>query len=112
MEARGPNQAHHLFNQALQIFRQKKIVEAHEKVYPAENFPLLTALALRVLTIFPSTYICGSIFSKMNFIKNDKRTHLTDEHLNDLIRVVSADVITEKQYDTVMVAKRVFHSSH
>lgn len=87
-------------------------VEAHEIEFPADKFPALTALALPVLTIFPSTYICESIFSKMNFIKNEKRTCLTDEHLNDLIRVVSADAITDNQYETVMAAKRVFHSSH
>ncbi|XP_069486307.1 general transcription factor II-I repeat domain-containing protein 2-like [Ambystoma mexicanum] len=51
-----------------------------------EHSNICTA-ALKVTSLFGSTYLCESAFSDMNFIKSKFRTRLTDEHLSDSIQV-------------------------
>jgi hypothetical protein len=43
--------------------------------------------ALKASALFGSTYLCEAAFSDMNMIKCKFRTRLTDEHLNECIRV-------------------------
>lgn len=54
---------------------------------PHEKYPVLVDVALRIKSLFASTYLCESLFSNMNFIKNKHRTRLTDEHLDSCIRL-------------------------
>ena len=97
---------------ALQLELCDVAVETTQVYFPAEKFPALTALAMPVLTIFPSTYLCEALFSKMNFIKSEKRTSLTNEHLNDLLRLVNHGNLSEQHYKAVLNTKKVFHTSH
>ena len=39
------------------------------------------------MTLFGSTWVCESSFSKMNNIKNKHRSTLTDQHLEDILRI-------------------------
>lgn len=77
-----------------------------------EKYPMLAKLGLRVLSIFGSTYKCESMFSNMNHIKNSNRTQLTNEHLQDLLRVATHEAITSGDISAIMTTKSVFHSSH
>lgn len=52
-----------------------------------ENYKNIHQAALKVSSLFGSTYLCESAFSDMNAIKSKFRTRLTDEHLNEAIRV-------------------------
>ncbi|KAJ8718896.1 hypothetical protein PYW07_016452 [Mythimna separata] len=47
----------------------------------------LKKIAMKLLTLFGSTYICEAAFSKMIFIKNKFRSQLTNEHLQDLMTI-------------------------
>lgn len=76
-----------------------------------EKYPCIVDLAIRVLSIFGSTYLCESLFSNMNHVKNQKRTSLTDNHLTDLLRIANAD-IKDQDYERIMATKHVFHTSH
>ncbi|XP_078529378.1 general transcription factor II-I repeat domain-containing protein 2B-like [Lissotriton helveticus] len=53
----------------------------------AEKFKNIHTAALKLFSLFGSTYLGESAFSDMNFIKSMFRTRLTDEHLNDSIGV-------------------------
>ncbi|XP_078533909.1 general transcription factor II-I repeat domain-containing protein 2-like [Lissotriton helveticus] len=53
----------------------------------AEKFKNIHTAALKLFSLFGSTYLCESAFSDMNFIKSTFRKRLTDEHSNDSIRV-------------------------
>ncbi|XP_069470002.1 general transcription factor II-I repeat domain-containing protein 2A-like [Ambystoma mexicanum] len=44
-----------------------------------DTFSTLTNIATALLTIFPSTYFCETLFSALNNIKTNKRNRLTDE---------------------------------
>ena len=49
------------------------------------KYPALFELSIRLLTMFGSTYICKSLFSNLNYIKNKHRNRLNQEHLEDLL---------------------------
>jgi len=51
------------------------------------KYPLLKSKIFQLYSMFGSTYICESSFSTMAFIKNKQRTMLTDNHLEDLMRI-------------------------
>jgi len=44
-------------------------------------------LAIKLATIFGSTYICEASFSNMMFLKNKYRTRSTDHHLKNTLRI-------------------------
>ena len=53
-----------------------------------EKYSGVCTAAMKVASLFGSTYLCESAFSDMNFIKNKHRTRLTDAHLQDTLRVL------------------------
>uniref|UniRef100_A0A2S2NM20 SCAN domain-containing protein 3 n=1 Tax=Schizaphis graminum TaxID=13262 RepID=A0A2S2NM20_SCHGA len=53
----------------------------------SSKYPELKRLVSKPCTMFGSTYVCEAAFSKMNFIKNNFRYRLTDEHLNELMQI-------------------------
>ncbi|QQP51169.1 General transcription factor II-I repeat domain-containing protein 2A, partial [Caligus rogercresseyi] len=52
-----------------------------------ERFSGLCTAAMKVTSLFGSTYLCESSLSDMNYIKNKHRTRLTDTHLQDSLRI-------------------------
>ncbi|XP_030745088.1 general transcription factor II-I repeat domain-containing protein 2-like [Sitophilus oryzae] len=52
-----------------------------------DKYSVLCRVALKVKALFSSTYLCESSFSNMKFIKNKYRNRLTDEHLDNCIRM-------------------------
>lgn len=44
-----------------------------------ETFGALKRFVKAMLTIFSSTYACETLFSSLNYIKNEKRNRLTDD---------------------------------
>jgi hypothetical protein len=44
-----------------------------------DSYSDLKKLAMALITIFPSTYFCETLFSDLNNIKSNKRNRLTDD---------------------------------
>ena len=59
-------------------------------------------IAVRLLSIFGSTYLCESTFSTMNNIKNKHRSKLTNEHLEACLRVA----VSTRVPDFKLLARR------
>jgi hypothetical protein len=78
--------------------------------YTAEKYPQLTKMARSCLTIYASTYLCESVFSNMNHIKNKFRSKLSQQHLHQLLRVSCTHL--NPDYEAIMAGKSVFHLSH
>ena len=57
-----------------------------------EQFPVLREFALRMLSMFGSTYICESTFSVMKRLKSNARSRLADETLDARLRLATTDV--------------------
>ena len=75
-----------------------------------EKYSGVSTAAMKVASLFGSTYLCEWAFSGMNFIKNKHRTHLTDAHLQDSLRVaVSSNTLQYRlQYTGEQHAMPVF----
>ena len=69
----------------------------------------LRKIALNLMTIFGSTWICESSFSKLNHIKNKFRTKLTDDYLENILRISCTDM--EPDFVKLSRAKQS-HFSH
>uniref|UniRef100_UPI003AB06FCF zinc finger BED domain-containing protein 5-like n=1 Tax=Centroberyx gerrardi TaxID=166262 RepID=UPI003AB06FCF len=52
-----------------------------------QDYGTLKTLAMYVLTMFGSTYTCKSAFSKMNSIKTHERNRLSNQSLEDCLRI-------------------------
>lgn len=57
------------------------------KKVPKKKYPELQTYAMKLLSIFGTTYCCESLYSNMKFIKNCHRSRLTNEHLEELLRL-------------------------
>lgn len=55
-----------------------------------------------MICIFSSTYLCEQTFSRMNFIKSKYRTRLTDENLQNLLRIS----VSQTQPDRTIFKKK------
>lgn len=77
-------------------------IEFWKKVSPTK-YPKLHNVMLKTCSMFGSTYVCESAFSIMKNIKNEHRTRLTDNHLENLLRLalteydeINFDLISQK----------------
>ena len=52
-----------------------------------EKCPNLRKIPFMLNTYFASTYLCESTFSNMKLIKSKNRNVLTNDHLNDCVRL-------------------------
>ncbi len=75
-------------------------------VVPQDRFKNTRAVAILLLTMFPSTYICESSFSSMNSIKTQDRNRLSNAHLGQCLRIAT----TEYRPDIRRIAAS--HRSH
>ncbi len=78
-------------------------------VVPQARFKNTRAIAMLLLTMFPSTYICESSFSSMNSLKTQDRNRLSNAHLGECLRIAT----TEYRPDIRRIAaSRRSHFSH
>lgn len=73
------------------------------------QFPALVQHAMKVATMFGSTYQCEQLFSKMNSTKSKTRGQLIDDHLNDIL-LLSVSSITP-DFD-MLCAQKCHQRSH
>ncbi|XP_071053685.1 general transcription factor II-I repeat domain-containing protein 2-like [Onthophagus taurus] len=69
---------------SLQIYKTVSTEEFWGK-HVSEKYENCKKVAINLATMFGSTYICESSFSKMNFSKNTYRSRLTHDHLEDIL---------------------------
>ncbi|XP_067936955.1 EPM2A-interacting protein 1-like [Watersipora subatra] len=82
-----------------------ELIEFYHDFFSAGTYPALHKHALRMVSLFGSTYLCEQFFSRMKHTKSKYRTGLTDEHLAQQLRVSFSDtkpdldrIVREKQY--------------
>ncbi|XP_069470077.1 general transcription factor II-I repeat domain-containing protein 2-like [Ambystoma mexicanum] len=76
---------------------------------PSETYPHLRNHALKMATIFGSTYVCEQTFSRMKHLKSPTRSRLTDEHLHHLLRLAVTNMEPDIDH---LVSQMQAHSSH
>lgn len=79
------------------------------KVVPEQQYPNMKGAALRLLSMFGTTYICESLFSTMNQVKFRYRSSLSDVHLSENLRLATTGQMPRIQR---LVAKKDCQKSH
>ena len=64
----------------------------YRKYLDQEKFPSLRKLIASKMTLFGATYLCEQFFSKMGFMESLYRSVITDEHLENGLRVASTSI--------------------
>ena len=78
-----------------------QLAETHFYKYLLPGYPNLTALAVKVLRMFGTRYLCEQVFSVMSINK----TKLSQEHLNDILKSAAIQDVT-LDIDAPVKAKR------
>ena len=73
--------------------------------YLLPGYPNLTALAAKVLCMFGTTYLCEQVFSVMSINKTKLRSRLSQQHLNDILKLATIQDVTP-DIDELVKAKR------
>ena len=73
-----------------QKYAEVKIPEFYTFL-PRKRFAKLLSAAARIIAMFGNKHVCEQFFSSMKLNKTVLRSHLTDEHLQATLRLVSAD---------------------
>lgn len=76
---------------------------------PSETYPILRNHALKMATIFGSTYVCEQTFSRMKHLKSPTRSRLTDAHLHHLLRLAVTNMEPDIDH---LISQKQGHSSH
>ena len=66
------------------------LLEFYKLYVPATDFPVLRRHALRFASVFGTTYCCEQFFSKLTLAKSRFPSRLTDQHLENQLRVASS----------------------
>ncbi|XP_067933190.1 EPM2A-interacting protein 1-like [Watersipora subatra] len=69
-----------------------ELIEFYHHFFPAGTYQALHKHALRMVSLFSSTYLCEQFFSRMKQTKSTYRTGLTDEHLAQQLRISFSDI--------------------
>ena len=78
--------------------KEKFQSESIDKFYASLNaskFVNLRKMAMKLLVLFGSTYICEQTFSIMNINKTKLHSNLTDVHLQSLLRISTSNMLPE-----------------
>jgi len=78
-------------------FQQSQRIDEFHASMNETKFANMRDLAMKLLVLFGSTYICEQIFSTMNINKSKLRSNLTDVHLHGLLRISTSGVTARFQ---------------
>ena len=73
-------------------------------------YPIITDFAGKILCMFGTTYLCEQAFSVMNINKSKLRNRLTDGHLNDVMKIATAQKLSP-DIDKLVKGKRCLAST-
>lgn len=68
------------------------LLELYSKYVDKDDFPNLRNHALKMMSLFGSTYLCEQLFSQLNYLKIKTRSRLTDNHLNNVLKVSISNI--------------------
>ncbi|CAI5649826.1 unnamed protein product [Oreochromis niloticus] len=90
-------------------FKPNSLVDFYAAL-PNDTYPNIKKKhAMKMSTLFGSTYMCEQTFSRMKLMKSPMRSRLTDEHLHQCLRVA----VTRMEPDIQLLTGQMqAHSSH
>ncbi|XP_060794872.1 general transcription factor II-I repeat domain-containing protein 2-like [Neoarius graeffei] len=89
-------------------FKPNSLIDFYAAL-PNNTYPNIKKHAMKMSTVFGSTYICEQTFSRMNHLKTPMRSRLTDEHLHQCLRLA----VTKMEPDIELLTSQMqAHSSY
>ncbi|KAK9528431.1 hypothetical protein VZT92_012593 [Zoarces viviparus] len=89
-------------------FKPNSLIDFYAAL-PNDTYPNIKKHAMKMSTLFGSTYICEQTFSRMKLLKTPMRSRLTDEHLHHCLRLA----VTRMEPDIQLLTSQMqAHSSH
>ncbi|CAM1299181.1 GTF2IRD2B (predicted) [Pycnogonum litorale] len=88
----------------------KPLVGFYKDCVSDESSPNLLHHAMKTVTLFGSTYLCEQFFSKLKYSKSKNRNSISDEHLENTLRIASSRM--KPDICAIMNQKKQFHPSH
>ena len=82
----------------------------YRKYLDQDKFLNLRKFMASKMALFASTYLCEKFFSKIGFMKSPYQSVMTDEHLENGLRVASTSI--ELNLNRVVQKKIQLHISH
>ncbi|XP_060758524.1 general transcription factor II-I repeat domain-containing protein 2B-like [Neoarius graeffei] len=73
------------------------------------EYPIIMAFASKILCMFGTTYLCEQAFSVMNINKSKLRSRLTHGHLNDIMKIATAQSLSPNVDKLVKSKTSGFH---
>ncbi|MBN3281721.1 GT2D2 protein, partial [Polyodon spathula] len=67
-----------------------KALQLNLHVWEKHLIPSTHSQAVRVMSMFGSTYFCKQLFSLMKIYKSAQKSRLNDKHLHSVLKIVSA----------------------
>jgi hypothetical protein len=56
------------------------------------TFPAIHSYALKIVSLFESTYFCEQRFSRMKNVKSKTRTKITNTHLENSLQIATSQI--------------------
>ena len=89
-------------------FKPNSLIDFYAAL-PKDTYPNIRKHAMKMSTLFGSTYICEQTFSRMKVIKTPLRSRLSDKHLHHYLRLA----VTRMEPDIQLLTNQMqAHGSH
>lgn len=96
-------------SEARAAYRDKNLIEFY-KGLSTSTFPALRQHAVRMASLFGSTYICEKTFSTMAINKSKLRSRLTDDHLHAVLRIATTEM--DPDIRGIVANRKQHHRAH
>jgi hypothetical protein len=89
-------------------FKSLKLIEFYEFLSKSHSnaFSKIKTNALRIASMFGSTYLCEQLFSILKHAKSNTRNRMNDEHLNACLKIQSSKQL-EPNIDLIISNKQL-----
>jgi hypothetical protein len=74
------------------LFWKNNYLTFYKEYIPEDAFPNFRRHALKMYTLLGSTYLCEQFFSRMKHVKSKTRTQITDQHLENTLRIATSNI--------------------
>ena len=92
------------------LSRKNETQKRFWKLVSKDKFPKLKDFALKMHSMFGSTYVCESTFSTMKLIKSRNKNRMVNQTLDNCLRLSTTSI--DDDIETIVSEKPQTHASH
>ena len=89
--------------------KKKRSPKRFWKLVSNDKFPILKDFALKMHSMFGSTYVCESTFSTMKLVKSRNKNRMPNQTLNNCLRLSTTSI--DIDIETIASEKPQTHAS-